>query len=525
MTYDYVIVGAGSAGCVLAARLSEDPDVKVCLIEAGGADNAPNIHIPATFSTLFRSRHDWDYDSAEEQSLGGRRLYLPRGKVLGGTSSLNAMLYTRSPKIDFDGWGVPGWSFDELLPYFKKSEDNDRGASYYHGVGGPLSVSDGRARNPSALAFVEAAVEAGYERNPDFNGERLDGFGEFQLTQRNGSRCSTAVAFLHPAMGRPNLTVETHLQVHRVLIEDGRAVGVEGHRLDEMITIRAEREVILSAGAYNSPQLLQHSGIGPAQLLEILGVPVVLDQPMVGQNLSDHALVPVIFNHQHPISMLVAGAPENVEQFMKEGRGPLTANGPQVGGYVRTDPSLDAPDAALIGAPVQFTEGGLGVPNAHALSLGPLLITLNSRGSVLIGSPDPTAKPRITTNFFDNSEDVDTAVRAIRIALDIARQSAMSEYNDEWLFAPESESDADLAAYAKRFVHPLWHPAGTCGIGTVVDEELRVNGIEGLRVADASVMPVIGRGNPNANVIMIGEKAADLVAGVGAAGVEERLAS
>jgi choline dehydrogenase len=513
--YDYVIVGAGSAGCVLAARLSEDPDVKVCLIEAGPADDADNIHIPVAFSKLFRTRYDWDYDTAEEPHLNGRRLYLPRGKVLGGTSSTNAMLYVRGTRIDYDGWNQPGWSFDELLPYFKRSEDNERGESAYHGVGGPLSVSDNRSHNPSSVAFVEAAVQAGYKATDDFNGAELDGFGEFQLTQRDGRRCSTADAFLRPALNRPNLTVETNFQAHRVLIDNGRAIGVTGQRLDEQLTVRAAREVILSAGAYNSPQLLMLSGIGPAQLLDTFGIPVVVDQPLVGQNLSDHAVVPLTSIHAQPISMLAAASQRNVTLFAEENRGPLTGNGPETGGYVRTLPDLPGPDAAYFAPPVMFTEGGLGFPTAHAISCGPALVTPQSRGSVILASDDPTAKPRILNNFFAEEADLDTAVRALRISLDIVRQEAMSLYHESFFALPASESDEDFKDYARRYTHSIFHPAGTCAIGNVVDAQLRVNGIDGLRIADCSVMPAVGRGNPNASAIVIGEKAADLIKGIG----------
>ncbi len=283
--YDYVIVGAGSAGCALAARLSEDPDTKVCLVEAGPADTSPNIHVPALFSKLLRSGLDWDYDTHDEPGLNGRRLFLPRGRVLGGTSSINTQIYIRGNRLDYDSWDQPGWSFDELLPYFKRSEDNERGESEYHGVGGPRKVSDNRSRNAMSTAFVEAAVEAGFAANEDFNGESQEGFGYFQLTQKDGRRVSASTAFLHPNMGRPNLTVLTSVQVHRIVIENGFAVGVTGERFGEEVTVRADREVILSAGAYGSPHLLQLSGIGPAQGIAPLGIPVVVDLPGVGQNL------------------------------------------------------------------------------------------------------------------------------------------------------------------------------------------------------------------------------------------------
>ncbi len=510
--YDYVIVGAGSTGCVLAARLSEDPDVKVCLLEAGPPDDVEEIHIPAAFSQLFRTRYDWDYDTAEEPHLGGRRLYLPRGKVLGGTSSTNAMLYVRGTKIDYDGWDQPGWSFDEVLPYFKKSEDNERGASEYHGAGGPLSVSDNRSHNPSSLAVVEAAVQAGYKATDDFNGAELDGFGEFQLTQRDGKRWSTADAFLRPALNRPNLTVLTKFRAHRVIIENGRAVGVTGqHGEDAPIDIRAEREVILSAGAYNSPQLLQLSGIGPSCLLSAFGIPVVVDSPQVGQNLSDHALVPLVSVHSQPISMIAAATQENFRLFMEEQRGPLTGNGPEAGGYFRTLPDLPAPDAAIFAAPVMFVESGLGFPYEHAISCGPVLITPESRGNITLQSTSPTAKPRILNNFFAEESDLETGVRALRVALEIVEQEAMRPFHESFYQRPESDSDEDLKAYLRRYTGSIFHPAGTCAIGEVVDTELRVQGVDALRVADCSVMPVVGRGNPNASAIMIGEKAADLI--------------
>ncbi|MFD8500932.1 GMC family oxidoreductase [Amycolatopsis sp. NPDC059657] len=509
--YDYVIVGAGSAGCALAARLSEDPDVKVCLIEAGPADTSPNIHVPAAFSKLFRTNVDWDYDTHDEPFLDRRRIYLPRGRVLGGTSSINTQIYIRGNRLDYDAWDQPGWSFDELLPYFKRSEDNERGESEFHGAGGPLAVSENRSRNPMSTAFVEAGVQAGFAANDDFNGASQDGFGYFQLTQKDGRRASTSTAFLHPALGRPNLTVETNVHVHRVLIENEFAVGIVGQRLDEEITIRAEREVILAAGAYNSPQLLMHSGIGPAALLGPLGVPVVVDQPLVGQNLQDHALIPLVFTHEHPVSMLAAGAPENFQQFMAEGRGPLTCNGPETGGFVRTRPELPAPDVEYLSAPVMFIDSGLAMPTAHALTFGPSMLTPRSRGAVTIASDDPTTKPRIQHNFFAEQEDLADAITALRIGLDISRQEALREYASNPYRPPASDSDADLTDYIRKFTHSIYHPVGTCAIGSVVDTELRVGGVGGLRVADASVMPVIPRGNTNAPTIAVAEKAADLI--------------
>lgn len=518
--YDYVIVGAGSAGCVLAARLTEDPDVNVCLIEAGPADTADNIHIPAAFGKLFRTQFDWDYDTHDEPFCDGRRIYVPRGRMLGGSSSMNAMVYIRGNRIDYDDWGIPGWGYDDLLPYFKRSEDNERGASEFHGAGGPLSVSEGRSNNVMSEAFVDAAVQAGYATNDDFNGAEQDGFGFYQLTQRDGKRCSASVAFLHPAMARPNLTVETHLQVHRVVFDGERATGVAGQRLDEQVEIRAEREVILAAGAYNSPQLLQLSGVGPAELLTVLQIPVVLDQPLVGQNLQDHPQTGLIFTHSQPVSLLIAADPAYLEQFMTEGRGPLSSNIAEAGGFVRTRSGLPAPDLQFHAAPVMFADGGLGAPTDHAISYGSCVIKPQSRGSVLIASEDPTAKPAIVHNYYAEEADMETIVAGLRLGLEISRQDALAPYTENAFMVPASDSDADLRAHARRYTQTLYHPAGTCAMGMVVDADLRVVGLEGLRVVDASVMPTVVRGNTNAPTIAIAEKAADLIRGVPAAAPE-----
>ena len=512
--YDYVIVGAGTAGCVLAARLSEDPAVSVCLIEAGPKDTSPNIHTPAAFGKLFRTNLDWDLDTHDEEHLNRRRVYLPRGRVVGGTGSINTMVYIRGNKADFDGWRQPGWSYRELLPYFLRSEDNERGASEYHGVGGPLSVADGRSNNPMTTAFVEAAAEAGHPINDDFNGATQDGFGRFQLTQRDGRRESTATAFLTPALSRPNLRVETNLQVHRIEMAGDRAVGVVGTRLDEEVVIRAEREVIVSAGAYHSPQLLMLSGIGPAQLLGALGIPVVHDAPQVGQNLQDHLLVPITYTHPHPVSLLVAGTEANVQEFIAHGRGPLTSNGPEAGGFARTDDDLEHPDVEFLAAPVMFVDNGLGTPTDHALSFGPSMLTPRSTGHVLLASDDPTAKPKIFHNYLAEKADLEDAVAATRIGLEIARQSALERFTETAYRPPASDSDEDLRDYVREFAHSIYHPTSTCAMGKVVDAELRVLGVSGLRVVDASVMPTAPRGNPNAPTIAIAEKAADLIRGL-----------
>ena len=512
-TYDYVIVGAGSAGCVLAARLSEDPDVSVCLLEAGGSDAVATITTPAAGGSLIRSQYDWDYDTHDEPHCNGRRLYLPRGRVLGGTSSINGMVHIRGNRLDFDDWQLPGWSYDELLPYFKRSEDNERGASPYNGVGGPLPVAENRSKNPMSTAFVQAAVESGQPANIDFNGPSQDGFGYYQVNQRNGRRYSGAAGYLRPVMDRPNLTVHTHVQTHRVVIERGQARGVDCQRLDETYRINARREVILSAGAYNSPQLLMLSGIGPADLLTGLGITVSVDQPEVGRNLQDHPASYLVFSHSHPISLLSAGEAEYVRLFEEEGRGPLTSNVPEAGGFVRTREDLAAPDVQFHVLPVMFIDCALGVPPAHGISFGPCVLKPDSRGEVRLASSDPTVKPRIRHNYYSAESDLETMVAGLRVAMNIARQDALIPYTEQRHSYPASDSDADLRAYARAGTHSIFHPVGTCAMGTVLDAELRVNGVSGLRVVDASIMPSIPRGNTNAPTVALAERAADLIRG------------
>ncbi|MEU4397198.1 FAD-dependent oxidoreductase [Micromonospora orduensis] len=511
--YDYVIIGGGSAGCVLAARLSEDPDVTVCLIEAGPADTSPNIHVPAGAAKLFRTQLDWDYDSHLEPFCNDRRIYLPRGRVLGGTGSINGMIYTRGNRLDYDSWDQPGWSFDELLPYFVRAEDNERGASEFHGAGGPLSVSENRSRNPMSDAFIAAALEAGYPATDDFNGPSQDGFGYYQVTQRDGMRCSSAVAYLDPARERPNLTIETGLQVHRILMENGRATGVSGGRADGEVVIRAEREVILSAGAYNTPQLLMLSGIGPADLLTALGIPVVVDQPLVGQNLQDHPQFWLVYAHSEPVSLLAAGEPRHQQQFAEHHSGPLSSNGPEAGGFIRTRPDLPAPDLQFVSLPVMYVDGGLGFPSHHAISFGAYVLQPRSRGSVTLAGDDPTAKPRITHNYYADEADLRIAIEGVRAALRIAGQQALSRFTEQPKSVPASESDADIRDFLVRNTQSSYHAAGTCSMGMVTDAELRVLGTEGLRVADASVMPRLVSGNTNAPTVAIAEKAADLIRG------------
>jgi choline dehydrogenase len=526
-TYDYVIVGAGSAGCVLAARLTEDPDVSVLLVEAGPADVKENIHVPSVFGLLFKTDVDWDYSTAPEEACGGRMMYLPRGKMLGGSSSLNAMVYIRGAREDYDGWRDltgAGWGYDDMLPYFKRSEDNERGESEYHGVGGPLTVSESRSRNAMSEAWVEAAAETGLRLNEDFNAERQDGVGMYQVTQRGGMRCSTAAAFLRPAMERNNLTVETSLQVSRVLIERGRAVGVAAQRLGQPFEALAEREVILSAGAYNTPQLLMLSGIGPAEHLAMREIEVAVDLPGVGQNLQDHVNSGVIYTTEEPASLLLGMEPQYQQEFAEQGRGPLTSNVAEAGGFWRTREDLPAPDVQFHAAPVMFVEEGLGDPVAHGISFGGCLLTPKSRGSVTLRSNDPSAKPWIRHNFLGEEDDVRVMLDSLRLTMAIARAPALARYCQEPFVAPESDSDDVLRAHLARRTQTLYHPVGTCAMGSgpeaVVDPDLNVYGVEALRVVDASVMPVVPRGNTNAPTIAVAERAADLIRGRTAAAVE-----
>ncbi len=413
--YDYVIVGAGSAGCVVAARLSEDPDVRVALLEAGGQDTKPEIAMPAAFPMLLKSSVDWDLYGEPEPGLGGRRLYLPRGKVVGGSGSINAMIYLRGNRADYDGWaagGATGWSYDEVLPYFKRSEDNERGEDEYHGVGGPLSVSDSRSMTPLVDTMLEASELAGLDYTPDFNGARQDGVGRFQSTQRNGRRHSTAAAFLHPAESRPNLEIVTDAMALRILFDGTRAVGVEVARDGKVEEIRAGREVILSAGSYQSPVLLMLSGIGPAEDLQRFGMPVRENLP-VGHDLQDHCMCQLNFEVDQQ-SMFGIFTPENFELFEREGRGPLTSGYPEAAAFFRTRSGLEAPDMQFHYSGSMFYDEGLTAPHDNGYCFGPVVIKPSSRGRVMLRTPMADSKPLVLCNFLTTEED--RAVHARRHA-------------------------------------------------------------------------------------------------------------
>ncbi|HWB69210.1 MAG TPA: GMC family oxidoreductase N-terminal domain-containing protein [Solirubrobacterales bacterium] len=511
--YDYVIVGAGSAGCVLAARLSEDPDVSVALLEAGPPDANQNIHVPLGYLQLAGTEVDWGYFTAPEEHCDGRRIALPRGRVLGGSSSVNAMVYIRGNPRDYDDWGAPGWGWEDLFPYFLKSEDNERGASQWHGSGGPLPVSDQRSGNKISPAFVDAAVQAGLARNEDFNGAEQDGAGLYQVTQRGGLRASAAVAYLHPVAERPNLTVLPYMQVTRVLFEGKRAVGVEATQLGQAQELRAERETILCGGSFNSPQLLMLSGVGPAEHLALKEIEVLLDQPAVGANLSDHPCAYEVWTTPEPESLLQALDPAAMEQFAASQTGPFASNLAEAGGFARVEAGATAPDVQFHVAPIHIVEEGLGDPQGHGVWVSACLLTPRARGSVRLASKDPTAKPIVRDNFYAEEDDLVRMTQALRLTEEICAQPALRPYCAEPFTVPAGEDDEALRRHLARTTFPIYHPVGTCAIGSVLDAELRVQGLEALRVVDASVMPTVPRGNTNAPTIAIAERAADLIKG------------
>jgi choline dehydrogenase len=517
--YDYIIVGAGSAGCVLANRLSEDPTVKVLLLEAGGRDNRKEIQIPLAFSKLFKGPCDWTYFTEPEPQLGNRSLYWPRGKVLGGSSSMNAMIYMRGHRADYDQWrdlGNPGWSYDDVLPYFKKSENQQHGPSEYHGASGPLRVSDLCSPSPLSEAFVAAGEEAGFARNPDFNGAEQEGFGPYQVTQSGGKRHSAAAAFLHPVMARKNLTVRTDVHVFGIYFEGKRAAIVSFQQGGGSVQERAEREIILCAGSVGSPQLLMLSGIGPAEHLRQLDIPLVCHLPGVGKNLQDHAASGVAYACTKPVSLASAEDFSNVLRYLMFKKGPLTSNVAEAGAFVRTSADCTVPDLQFHFGVGYFVEHGFQKIKGHAFTIGPTLLHPHSRGEIRLRSSNPLDAPSIRANYFADSRDLDVMLAGVKLARTLAATKAFAGYCGAELHpGPEAKDDNALRDHIAKFTETLYHPVGTCKMGqdatAVVDSELRVHGVEGLRVVDASIMPTIVGGNTNAPTMMIAEKAADLI--------------
>jgi choline dehydrogenase-like flavoprotein len=518
---DYVIVGAGSAGCVLANRLTEDPSVSVLLLEAGGPDRHPNIKIPAAFAEQFHTKLDWDYHTEPEPHVDDRRLYCPRGKSLGGSSSMNAMLYVRGRPLDYDLWeeqGADGWGWNGIRPYFLKAENDERGASEHHGIGGPVNIQNQRSPRRMNADFIKAAEACGIPRAADYNSPEQDGAGMFQTFQKNGRRWSCADAYLRPAMKRDNLEVITHAQVQGLELRDGRVSGVRYRRRRKDAVAYARREVILSAGAFNSPQILLLSGIGPREHLGEVGVRVQHDLPGVGRNLQDHPFITMMWEMSDTHSLYKADAPKNVAEWVLRRSGPLSSTVAESVAFVRTRPGLPAADIQLHVGAAYFEKHGEEEYDGHCFVIAPTLLTAKSRGWVQLGSADPSDKPRILTNSFEHPDDTQSMIAGMRLAQKIAGTDPLKSKVIKALKPGDDlVTDEDYHDHLRSRVELIYHPVGTCRIGkdddAVVDSELRVRGVEGLRVCDASVFPVIPGGNTNAAVIAVAERAADLIKG------------
>jgi choline dehydrogenase len=517
LSYDYVIVGAGSAGCVLANRLSEDPTCKVLLLEAGPRDTDRWIHVPLGYGKLFsRTDINWAYESEPEPALNGRRVFTPRGKVLGGSSSINGLVYIRGQREDFDGWGVPGWRFDDLLPYFKKCENQSRGADAWHGVGGPLEVGDLPDKHELCDAFIAAALARGIPRNDDFNGAAQEGAGYYQATTCKGRRCSAATGYLRPAEKRPNLRIEVNAHATQILFSGRKATGVQYRQDGRLCSVSASREVILAGGAFNSPQLLQLSGIGPAALLAQHGIPLVHELP-VGERLQDHFYVRTFWKCNKPITLnddmqsLFRQAAMGLRYLLHK-RGPLTVSAGYAAAFVRTRPELTRPDAQIYFINFSTARRG-GVLHAHSgFTCSVSQLQVQSRGSVSIASADPLAPPSIRYNYLATDNDRRVMVDGLKVVRRIVNTPPMRDYvAGEFMPGEAVQTDDEWLAYCRETGDTVFHPTSTCSMGSVVDEKLKVKGVDGLRVIDASVMPSVPSGNINAAVIAVAEKGADLV--------------
>ncbi|TXL57966.1 GMC family oxidoreductase [Aeromicrobium terrae] len=518
--FDYVVIGSGSAGGVVAARLSEDPSVSVLLLEAGPEDDDDMIHLPAGFSALFKTKWDWGYETTPQKQLGGKRAFWPRMKALGGCSSMNAMIYIRGNRADYDEWrdayGAEGWGYDDVLPYFKKAEGNTRLGDPFHGTDGPLHVEDRRYNHELSQAFVDSAVSAGFKPTDDFNGAEQEGAGFYQVTCKKGRRWSVADAYIHPNRERPNFTVRTEAFVQRIEMDGNRATGVTYRRGAVSETVHADAEVILSAGAIGSPQILMLSGIGPGAHLREHGIDVAVDSPGVGQNLQDHPVSGALFYTKNTTDMAEFLSLGNLLKAQKAGRGPLSSNLAEAGAFFRSRPDLDAPDLQFHMVPGGFYDNGLHEPVRRGLTIAPTLVRVNSRGHIRLRSADPTWHPEIEPGYFDDGADLDAIVAGYDRLWEVVSQGPIARFIDEpWDPATRNPTHDDVLETISRLGQTLYHPVSTCAMGTiegsVVGPDLRVHGAENLRVADASVMPAVPRGNTNAPAIMVGEKAADLI--------------
>jgi choline dehydrogenase len=518
-SYDYIVVGAGSAGAVVAARLSEDPSTRVLLVEAGGSHKHLNVQVPAAFSKQFKTALDWEYYTEPEPELGGRRIYHPRAKMLGGCSSMNAMIYIRGNRHDYDSWakgGATGWSYDEVLPLFRRSEANSRGESVYHGGDGPLHIEDPRSPNAVSQKIVDAMVATGFDHNDDFNGAEQTGAGFYQVTQKRGRRWTTADGYLTPARHRKNLTVLTGAQVMRVRVADGRATGIEVQREGRREFYGADREVVLSAGALNTPQLLMLSGIGPADHLAEHAIPTLVDNANVGAHLMDHPLVLMNWETSAKGTLHGAESPVQLANFLARRRGLLTSNVGEAGGFFHTRTGLEAPDMQVIAAPGYFFDHGFSTYASPALAMGLSLVGSQSRGAVRLLSADPMDKPSISFNYLSDPADLDAFVVGVDRLREIAASGPLRGIVRKEIHpGGQAQTRAEVEQSIRREMEHTYHPSCTARIGDesdgVVDPELRVHGVSGLRVADASVFPTIPHGNTHAPTVLVGEKAADLI--------------